>query len=428
MSSNVSSSSWTSFLKSIASYNGDLSSLTAPPFILSPTSLVEYSQFWGEHPDLLIAPNFIGDADSVNKDDADDIAIERILAVTRWFISTLRSQYCSRNESLGSEKKPLNPFLGELFLGKWEDSTKDSKLGETVLLSEQVSHHPPVTAYTIFNDKNHVELQGYNGIRASISTASINVKQYGHAILKFKDLNESFLITLPPLHIEGLLVASPFVELEGKSIIQSSSGYISVIDYSGRGYFSGKKNSFKARIFKDKSSSSNKDSALYTISGQWSGKSTIYKGSSTSSKDCAEFYDAKAKEPEHLLVKPIEEQKDLESRKAWKSVADAIREGNFDLIHKEKSALENEQRELRKKEQELGMKWQTRYFEEKNFENLPNIGEESDPLIGLSTLANLSRKNVVSGTVNGDKDDKGSNYLHWRFVRSNWDNETEYTV
>ncbi|PAK71758.1 hypothetical protein B8W95_13150, partial [Staphylococcus pasteuri] len=38
----------------------------------------------------------------------------------------------------GSEKKPLNPFLGEQFLGDWDN-------GELVLTVEQVSHHPPIT-------------------------------------------------------------------------------------------------------------------------------------------------------------------------------------------------------------------------------------------------------------------------------------------
>jgi len=36
---------------------------------------------------------------------------------------------------LGSEKKPLNPFLGEIFLGKWEDD-----VGTTQLVSEQVRY------------------------------------------------------------------------------------------------------------------------------------------------------------------------------------------------------------------------------------------------------------------------------------------------
>jgi hypothetical protein len=44
---------------------------------------------------------------------------------------------------MGSEKKPLNPVLGEVFYGNWPD--KDGR-GETKLVSEQVSHHPPITA------------------------------------------------------------------------------------------------------------------------------------------------------------------------------------------------------------------------------------------------------------------------------------------
>lgn len=60
---------------------------------------------------------------------------KRALAVLKWFISTLHQQYCTRSEKLGSEKKPLNPFLGELFLGKWNT---DENVGETSLISEQV--------------------------------------------------------------------------------------------------------------------------------------------------------------------------------------------------------------------------------------------------------------------------------------------------
>lgn len=111
------------FLQSIASFNGDLSSLTAPPFILSSTSLTEYSAYWAEHPELFVAPAREPDPD------------RRALAVLKWFLSTLHQQYCTRSEKLGSEKKPLNPFLGELFLGKWENN---SDIGETTLISEQV--------------------------------------------------------------------------------------------------------------------------------------------------------------------------------------------------------------------------------------------------------------------------------------------------
>ena len=89
------------------------------------------------------------------------------------------------------------------------------------------------------------------------------------------------MITLPPLHIEGLITAAPFVELEGISYIQASSGHIAVIEYSGRGWISGKKNTFKARIYRDAYASASKRKCLGDYSGSMVRKSYIGKGSST---------------------------------------------------------------------------------------------------------------------------------------------------
>lgn len=108
-------------LQSIANFSGDLSSLTAPPFILSSTSLTEFSSYWAEHPHIFVAA-----AQEENPQ-------KRALLVLKWFISTLKQQYASRSDKYGNEKKPLNPFLGELFLGKWVDAA-----GTTELVSEQV--------------------------------------------------------------------------------------------------------------------------------------------------------------------------------------------------------------------------------------------------------------------------------------------------
>ena len=84
--------SWMSFLKQIASFSGDLSSLTAPSFILSPTSLVEFSAYWGE-PDADFANIATGKSPE-----------ERCLLVLKWFILTLKGQYTRRETTTGSEK------------------------------------------------------------------------------------------------------------------------------------------------------------------------------------------------------------------------------------------------------------------------------------------------------------------------------------
>jgi hypothetical protein len=129
------------------------------------------------------------------------------------------------------------------------------------------SHHPPVTAYSIWNSSHGVRLQGYNAQKASFKT-TINVKQVGHAMYHIDAFNEDYLITLPPLHIEGLVVGAPYVELNSATYIQSSSGYTAKIEYSGRGWVSGKSNSFSATIYPE----DKKKEPIYTAEGQWTGK------------------------------------------------------------------------------------------------------------------------------------------------------------
>lgn len=49
------------------------------------------------------------------------MSLERMLAVTRWFMSTLWGSYASRCTNGQHEKKPYNPILGEQFLCKLGD-------------------------------------------------------------------------------------------------------------------------------------------------------------------------------------------------------------------------------------------------------------------------------------------------------------------
>jgi len=341
---NAGNGSWSAFIKSIASFNGDLSSLTAPPFILSSQSLTEFSAYWATHPTILTAPA------------AEPDPAKRAALVLKWFLSTLKHQYASRSEEYGNEKKPLNPFLGELFLGKWEDEA-----GETELISEQVSHHPPATAYCIRNKKTGIQLEGYNAQKASFKSTII-VKQIGHAVLTIpvNGEPEKYLITLPSLHIEGLLFGAPFVELDGHTYIVSSTGFTSKIKFTGKGWVSGEKNSVHATLFPTGKEDKEKE-VLYNMSGQWIKELTLYEGP-VKKKSLIEVYDA-AKTPQtELKVKPIEEQHPLESRRAWSKVAEAISKGDMDTTSVEKSKIEQAQRDMRATERSEDKTWERRYF------------------------------------------------------------------
>ncbi|KAK4459334.1 protein KES1 [Cladorrhinum samala] len=373
--------SWGAFLKSIASFNGDLSSLTAPPFILSATSLTEFSSYWCEHPSIFAAP--AKEADPA----------KRAVLVLKWFLTTLKQQYASRSEQYGNEKKPLNPFLGELFLGRWEDDA-----GTTELISEQVSHHPPATAYNITNLETGVRLEGYNAQKASFSK-TINIKQIGHAVLTVPVPGAAepdvYLITLPSLHIEGLIFGSPFIELEGSSYITSSTGFTAKIDYSGKGWLSGKKNSLAAVLYP---TGKEKD-VLYNVSGQWTKTFEIHSGPAkgNSNSNLVEVWDPEKTPTSKLIIEPIEKQHPLESRRAWAKVADGIAKGDLDSVGAEKSKIENAQRELRSKEKAEGRSWERRYFTAR--------AEPSDPV-----LARLG--SIVSIAEHGDADKTGG---LWRF-------------
>ena len=333
---------WGQFLKQIATFSGDLSSLTAPSFILSPVSLVEFPAYWGEHPDEFAKI-------STGKDE-----IERMNLVLKWFIGTLKGQFTARNTSMGSEKKPLNPILGELFLGKWPDK---NDRGETTLTAEQVSHHPPVTAYHIENRKAGVTLEGHCAQKTSFSGRTIQVKQVGHAILRVKlagsDKEELYLITLPNLLIEGLWYGAPYVEFTGNSYIQSTTGLLTTLSYTGKGYFSGKAHSFKATIGAG-------GNALYTVEGEWAGVSK-YKGKSVSGGSNELFWDASTQR-EEVSVEAVEQQGDMESRKVWKTVAHGIRSGDFETASKDKARIENAQRQKRKDEAAAGTPHQLERF------------------------------------------------------------------
>jgi len=245
---------------------------------------------------------------------------------------------------------------------------------------EQVSHHPPVTAYTIENKSKGLTLMGHNGQKTSFScqyflfdftivlylslhlAGSVIVKQIGHAVLTIKrpeapqEEPERYLITLPKLRIDGLWYGSPYIELADSSHIVGE-GYITTVEYKGKGYFSGKSHSFRATTVPVPGQGGAGPREV-VIEGTWTESSNYIKGGS------GLFYEALGVHKE--LAVPLEWTEELgeyETRKLWNLVAKGIREGDFELASREKSRIENEQRQKRKAEQQAGIQWELKHFE-----------------------------------------------------------------
>ncbi|KAL1305795.1 hypothetical protein AAFC00_003959 [Neodothiora populina] len=357
------------FLASIATIKGDLANITAPPFLLASQSTVEFPSYWAEHPSIFVAPASEPDPE------------KRALLVLKWFLAALkRQQYAGRDEKDGV-KKPLNAFLGELFFADWTDEA-----GTTKLVSEQVSHHPPITACYLWNDDHGVRADGF-ACQSITFNGSVNIKQMGHAILHVVKYDEDYLIPLPNVKVQGLLTGSPYPELSGTYQIISSSGYVSEIDFSGKKLFgiSGKKNIVRATLSGRRDAGKSKP--LYTVEGTWNDKFTIR--DEGSGKDI-EVYDTSANPATPLRTADSTLQDAWESRKAWGQTIQSLNNGQMQAASDAKSKVEEGQREMRRQEAQQRNKWQPVFFrndpQDERYSKLASLAEttpELDPQLGF---------------------------------------------
>lgn len=341
MSNDISSnrSGLKEFIASIATISGDLSNITAPPFVLAENSTVEIPQYWADHPHLWASP-----ASEENPE-------KRALLVLKNFLGSLRGQqYAGRDEADGI-KKPLNAFLGELFLGSWNTE----ELGETRLISEQVGHHPPVTACYLWNNKMGIRAEGFTQQEITFS-GSVNIKQKGYAVVHVDKYDEDYLLPLPNIKVKGLLGGTPHPELDGEYSLISSSGYVSHIKFEGKSLFgSGHKNGFEARFFH----ADHPDDTIYTIEGAWNSTFTI---KDARSDTAIETFDVRTIKQQRMTVAPLSEQDPWESRKAWNGVISALRSSDMKGVTAAKNAVENGQRQMRKDEEARGSTFNPIFF------------------------------------------------------------------
>jgi len=272
---------------------------------------------------------------------------KRALLVLRWFLSSLKNQqYGGRSENEGV-KKPLNAFLGELFLAAGQDGTR--------LIAEQVSHHPPVTACYLWNDQAGIRAEGFACQEISFN-GSVNVKQIGHAILHLDKWKEDYLIPLPDVKIKGILTGTTYPELNGEYHIVSSTGFVSEIDFSGKKWIGGKRHSVHAVVFKQ----GGEKRPMFTVSGQWNEDLIVREGGDDGS--VIETINVPTLNSIPMEVETFEQQDEWESRKAWAGVIDALNNGDMQRTVDEKSKVEEAQREMRKQEKAKGMAWEPLFF------------------------------------------------------------------
>ncbi|KAK4185411.1 hypothetical protein QBC35DRAFT_439409 [Podospora australis] len=327
-------------VKFLATVKGDLANVTGPPSLLAPSSVTEVGHCWAQRPALFSAPAH------------EPLAEKRHLLVLKWFLVALRSQLYVAGGPGVSIKKPLNAFLGELFLASWTD---EEAKATTELVAEQVSHHPPITAMHISDRRNGVRADGYARVEMGFN-GNVNIRQVGHAMVHIDKYDEDHLVPLPDVKVRGFLGGCLYPEISGQYSVVSGSGYVTEIKFSGEGMMRGKRNSFEAKTY-----SPGKQSVFYTVTGVWSEGWTV---KDARSGEVLEVFDHDAAENDPVPMDLVEEdqQDAFESRKAWGKVLDGLAMGELDVVSREKGRIEKAQREMRAMEQAEGRVWEPLLF------------------------------------------------------------------
>lgn len=220
-----------------------------------------------------------------------------------------------------------NPVLGETFRCRYK--YKDGTQG--FYIAEQVSHHPPISAFYYVSPENKIEVFGELKPKSRFLGNSVMNEMSGanHIVLLDRPEDGTYDITMPNQYARGILFGKMVLELGDIAKVSNANLGISCdVDFKTKGFFSGSYNTIAGKIKTDKGE-------IGEISGKWSDQMYIQRGkvrltsSNRSEQSCADscpmirrtqgqkelFFDANTAVAVPKEVIPEEEQPDTESRK-----------------------------------------------------------------------------------------------------------------
>lgn len=102
-------------------------------------------------------------------------------------------------------KQPLNPILGE---------THNCFIGTTEVFLEQISHHPPVSAYYMKNEK--WTCYGQVELKPSIGMPHVYIYALRDQHVVFNETGNHYIWNNPYIRIKGIVTGTRKMIVEGK--------------------------------------------------------------------------------------------------------------------------------------------------------------------------------------------------------------------
>jgi hypothetical protein len=350
-----------------------------PAQLLEPTPNLEYWNYL-DRPETFIS---IGDSDE---------PLGRMLGTLRfWFTKDLR--YVK-----GKPCKPYNSTLGEFFRCNWvvddtappmkhdansaPTSSAASATGENnkvtiSYLTEQTSHHPPVSAFYVDCPEKGIIARGYDQLSAKFTGTSIRVVPGAHNLGIFIELQnrggEQYHLTHPAAYLSGLLRGALSVSVADTCFITCAKTKIKVIlEYLEEGWLGRTQNKVQGVIFNYDPDNDNlmkiKDvpdkDILGRVEGNWQDKVYYTLGNQpfAKAKEKLLLIDLNPLYPVPKIVPPISEQLPNESRKFWEKVTEAILNKQYGLATTLKQEIEEKQRAKAAERKARAAEWQPRFF------------------------------------------------------------------
>ncbi len=152
--------------------------------------------------------------------------------------------------------KPFNPLLGETF-----ELVEDGKYR---FLGEQVSHHPPVSAFHIQGEAGYKKYGTFN-TKTSFGIGTMSFSNIFNEYVELDEWNETFELEPPSLSFHNLVLGQPYIDIEGTAVLKDlkKPDKRAVIKFHKRGWTQDSTYKLEGAVFSDK------DNCVYTFEGKW---------------------------------------------------------------------------------------------------------------------------------------------------------------
>ncbi|PBP19173.1 oxysterol binding protein-like protein [Diplocarpon rosae] len=279
--------------------------------------------------------------------------------------SSLRSKKtpgASRNPS-----PPAGPELGGTAVDKTGRKVKVS------YLTEQTSHHPPVSAFFVDCPEKGLTARGFDQISAKFTGTSVKVVPGEHNLGIFITLskrdNEQYQLTHPDAHLGGLLRGSLNVTVGDQCFITCPQSKLkTILHYHEEGWLGKTQNKVEGVVFRYDPENDTKTTiksvsdrdVLARISGNW--KEKLFFSLGPKGGEPTLLIDLAPLSVAPKLLPPPSAQLPNESLRFWSGVTEAINARQYARATALKQELEENQRAKAKEREDANAEWVPRFF------------------------------------------------------------------